>query len=84
MRFIEQQSVPIVYKDVRLNAGYRIDLIVEDCVVVEVKAVDALAPLHQAQVLTYLKLTGYPAGLLINFNSVRLKDGVRRLLAPRA
>jgi len=84
LRFVEQQPVPIVFREVRLNSAYRIDLIVEDRVVVEVKSVEALAPLHQAQILTYLKLTGCPAGLLINFNSVRLKDGVRRVLAPRA
>jgi len=83
LRFIEQTSVPVVYKDIRLNAAYRIDLTVEDQVIVEVKAVDTLLPVHQSQVVTYLKVTGYRAGLLINFNSVRLKDGVRRVLAPK-
>jgi GxxExxY protein len=82
LRFVAQRAVPIVYKGTPLGACYRIDLIVEDLVVVEVKSVDALAPVHQAQVLTYLRLTGCPAGLLINFNVPRLMDGVKRLLKP--
>ena len=67
----------------RLDAGYRLDLIVEDAVVVEVKSVATLLAVHQAQVVTYLRLTGCPAGLLINFNVPRLMDGVKRLLHPR-
>ena len=74
--------MPVIYKAVRLGSIYRVDLIVEDLVVVEVKSVDALAPVHSAQVLTYLKLTGCPAGLLINFNAARLMDGVKRLINP--
>jgi GxxExxY protein len=84
LRFVTQRSVPIVYKGMRLDAGYRIDLIVEDTVVVEVKSVATLLPVHSAQVLTYLSLTGCPAGLLINFNVTKLMDGVKRLLNPRA
>jgi len=83
LRFEAQKPVPVVYKSIRLVAMHRIDLLVEDSVVVEVKAVDALLPVHQAQVLTYLRLTGCPAGLLINFNVPRLTDGVRRLLNPK-
>ena len=83
LRFVTQRSVPIVYKTMRLDAGYRLDLIVEDAVVVEVKSVATLLPVHQAQVVTYLRLTGCPAGLLINFNVPRLMDGVKRLLHPR-
>ena len=83
LRFVTQRSVPIVYKGMRLDAGYRLDLIVEDAVVVEVKSLPTLLAVHQAQVVTYLRLTGCPAGLLINFNVPRLMDGVKRLLHPR-
>jgi GxxExxY protein len=76
-----QVALPIVYEDVKLDAGYRIDLLVDGGVVVEVKAVDALAPIHEAQVLTYLKLSGRRLGLLINFNVVMLKHGIRRLIS---
>jgi GxxExxY protein len=74
--------VPIAYKEQRLHAALRLDLLVEGCVVVEAKAVAALHPVHEAQVITYLKLTGCPAGLLMNFNEVLLKDGLRRLDHP--
>ena len=84
LRFATQQAVPIVYKSVRLDTSYRVDLIVEDLVVVELKSVDRLLSVHEAQVLTYLGLTGCPAGLLINFNVPKLIDGVKRLLNPRA
>lgn len=84
LRFTVQRPIPIVYKGNPLDASYRIDLIVEDLVVVEVKSVAALAPVHKAQVLTYLRLTGCPAGLLINFNVARLIDGVKRLVNPGA
>jgi GxxExxY protein len=80
LRFLTQQAVPIVYKGIRLDAKYRIDLIVEDRVIVEVKTLQEVAPIHKAQVLTYLRLTGCPAGLLINFNVPRLMDGVKRLI----
>jgi GxxExxY protein len=66
-----------------LDAKYRIDLLVEDLVVVEVKSVDRLLPVHQAQVITYMRLTDCPAGLLINFNVPKLIDGVKRLILPR-
>ena len=84
VRFVTQRSIPIVYKGMRLEAGYRVDLIVEDLVVVELKSAAALLPVHQAQVLTYMGLTDCPAGLLINFNVARLMDGVKRLINPRA
>ena len=73
----------IVYKGIHLDAGYRLDLIVEDLVVVEIKSVGTLLPVHEAQVLTYMKLTACPAGLLINFNVPKLMDGVKRLVLPR-
>ena len=84
IRFVPQLPVPLTYKGERLESIYRVDLVVEDLVVVEVKCLDSIAPVHKAQVLTYLRVTGCPAGLLINFNSARLIDGVNRLINPRA
>src|SRR5690554_6827755 len=75
-----QVALPIVYKEVKLEAGYRIDILVENKVIIELKAVDALADIHTAQLLTYLKLKNLKLGLLINFNSVRVVDGVKRIL----
>jgi GxxExxY protein len=75
-------ALPIVYKGAQLQSKLKIDLIVERLVIVELKAVDALCPVHEAQVITYLKLTGCPAGLLINFNEILLKNGLRRLDRP--
>ena len=78
--FERQKQLPVEYKGLRLNCGYRLDLLVAGSVVVEVKAIESLAGIHEAQVLTYLKLTGCKVGLLINFNSPRLKAGIRRLV----
>jgi GxxExxY protein len=72
--------LPVVYDSVKLDVGYKMDLVVEDTVVVELKAVEALAPIHQAQLLSYLKLSGKPIGLLINFHSLHLKDGIKRFV----
>src|SRR5687768_10883080 len=72
--------VPVVYEEVRLDAGYRLDMLVNDCVVIELKAVEKLIPLHDAQLLTYLKLTGYRLGMLINFNTKLIKDGIKRIV----
>jgi PD-(D/E)XK nuclease superfamily len=69
-----------VYKGVKLDCGFRADLIVEDAVIVEIKAVDRIAPIHQAQMLTYLRLSGYALGLIINFNTKLLTDGVKRVV----
>jgi GxxExxY protein len=80
LRFVTQRKVPVVYKGATLDPGFRIDLIVEDVVVVEVKAVAALEPVHLAQTLTYMKLARCPVGLVINFNVPRLMKGVKRLL----
>lgn len=77
---ITQVALPVVYKDVKLEAGYRIDILVENKVIIEIKAVDALADIHTAQLLTYLKLKNLKLGLLINFNSVRVIDGVKRIV----
>jgi GxxExxY protein len=78
------RTVPIVYKGIALNTAYRIDLFVEDVVIVELKSVERVMPVHDAQVLTYLRLTGCPLGLLINFNVPKLIDGVKRLINTRA
>lgn len=79
--FIEKQkALPLVYKDVRLEAGYRIDMIIENKFIVEVKSVEALNEVHLAQVLTYLKLSNCKLGLLINFNVKLIKDGIKRVI----
>jgi GxxExxY protein len=70
----------VVYEGVNIDVGYRIDLLVQDLVIVELKAVDKLAPIHEAQLLTYLKLSGKRLGLLINFNVLHLKDGIKRMV----
>ena len=80
LRSSAQVGLPVVYRGVKLELGYRMDLLVEDLVVVEIKSVDAISPVHQAQILSYLKLSGKSIGLLINFNVVHLKDGIRRFV----
>ena len=75
-----QKPLPLEYKGIKLECGYRIDLLVAGLVIVEIKSVEALAPIHEAQLLTYLKLTGIKVGFLMNFNVVVLKDGIRRLV----
>jgi GxxExxY protein len=72
--------VPLVYDEIKLDAGYRLDLLVNACVIIEVKAVETIHPVHEAQLLTYLKLTGIRLGFLINFNSKLIKDGIRRVV----
>jgi GxxExxY protein len=75
-----QQTLPVEYKGIKLDCGYRIDLLVEDLVILELKSVKGLEPIHKAQLLTYLRLTGLKVGLLINFNVPVLKQGIRRLI----
>ena len=75
-----QKPLPVVYKGVKLDCGYRLDILVLDLIVVEIKGVEALAPVHEAQVLTYLKLGGWKLGLLLNFHVATLKQGIRRLV----
>ena len=75
-----QKAIPVVYGDVRLDCGYRIDMIVGDQVVLELKSISKLDPIHDAQLLTYLKLSGYSVGLIINFNVMLLTKGIRRLV----
>lgn len=77
--FERQKPVPVVYKGIQLDCGFRLDFLVGGMVVVELKAVDQLAPIHDAQVITYLKLTGCKLGLLLNFNELRLREGIKRL-----
>jgi len=76
----QQKAVPLVYEEVKLECGYRMDLLVERSVVVEVKFVEALVPVHAAQTLSYLRLSGCKLALLINFNVTVLKDGIRRFI----
>ncbi len=80
LSFERQKPLPIVYKDVKLECGYRVDLLVEGRVVVELKSAGALAPVHEAIVLTYLRLSGLRIGPLINFNVAVLKDGIKRFI----
>jgi GxxExxY protein len=80
LRFEKEKPLPVEYKGIRLESGYRLDFIVDDKVVVELKAVDSLHDVHKAQLLTYLKLTGCKVGLLLNFNSTVLKNGIERLV----
>jgi GxxExxY protein len=75
-----QLGLPVVYRGVKLEIGYRMDLVVEDLVIVEIKSVDAISPIHQAQIISYLKLSGKSLGLLINFNVVHLREGIRRFV----
>lgn len=79
-RSANQVGLPVVYKGTKLELGYRMDLLVEDLVIVEIKAVDAFSPVHFAQVISYLKLSGKSIRLLLNFNVVHLKDGIKRFV----
>jgi len=78
LAFVTERPLPVIYKGLRLDCGYRVDLIVAEAVVVELKTVDRLAPVHDAQLLTYLRLGGWKLGLLINFNVALLRDGIHR------
>ena len=80
LRVEKQKPIPIVYKDVKLECGYRIDLLVESRIIVELKSVEALAPIHEAIILTYIRLSERRLGLLINFNVAVLKDGIKRYI----
>ena len=78
--FERQKPLPVIYKETRLECGYRMDLIVDQNVIVEIKAIDMLLPIHEAQLITYLKLSGCKIGLLINFNVKLLKQGLKRFV----
>jgi GxxExxY protein len=78
--FGRQVSLPVVYKSVKLDCGYRMDLVVDDRLVVELKTVEKILPVHEAQLLTYLRLSGLRTGLLLNFNTAVLKNGIKRMV----
>jgi GxxExxY protein len=80
IKFEQQKPLPVEYKGIRLDCGYRLDFLVDNKVVVELKAVETTEPVHEAQLLTYLKLTGSKVGILINFNVPLLREGIRRMV----
>lgn len=84
LRIERQTALPVIYRGVRIDCGYRLDLVVEGTVVVEIKAVERLLPVHEAQILTYLKLSGLPVGLILNFNVPMMRDGIRRFVHDRS
>ena len=79
LKFNRQVNLPISYKNVKLDCGYRMDLVVSESLIIEIKTVEKILPIHEAQLLTYLKLTGLHTGLIVNFNVPVLKDGIRRM-----
>jgi GxxExxY protein len=78
--FARQQPIPVVYDSMKLECGFRADIVVDIRVLVEIKSIDRFAPIHEAQILTYLRLSNLKVGLLLNFNSVRMVDGMKRLV----
>ena len=80
LRVVKQKPMPLVYEEKKLELGYRIDLYIEGKVIIEIKSVDTLNPVHLAQLMTYLKLSGCRIGFLINFNVLSLKDGIKRII----
>jgi GxxExxY protein len=80
LKVLTQVTLPVVYDSVEIDAGYRLDLLVEDAVIVELKATATVLPIHEAQLLSYLKLSGCKLGLLINFHVLHLKDGIKRMV----
>lgn len=77
---VSQKAIPIAYDDVRLESGYRVDLVVNNKVIIEIKAVEKITEIHLAQLLTYLKLSNCKLGFLINFNNIFIKDGIKRVV----
>ena len=80
LKFERQKELPIKYHDVTIDCGYRMDILVEGKLILELKCVDKLMPIHEAQLLTYMKISSVPLGLLINFNNVLLRDGIKRFV----
>jgi GxxExxY protein len=80
LRTRQQVAMPVVYEDVTLDIGYRLDVLVNDSVVLELKSIEKVLPIHRAQLLSYLRLTGYRVGLLLNFHTVHMRDGVKRVV----
>ena len=76
----KQKALPLLYKEIKLDAGYRVDLLIENQIIIEIKSVEGLNDIHLAQILTYLKLSGCKLGLLVNFNVCHLKDGIKRVV----
>jgi GxxExxY protein len=80
LSYRRQVPLPVIYKDVRLDCGYRMDLVVENKLIIEIKATERLMPIHEAQMITYLRLSGLHVGLLVNFNDLTLRNGLRRVV----
>lgn len=80
LKVVKEQAIPVVFEDVRMDCGYRADLIVEDKLIIEIKAIDAIAEIHTAKLLTYLKFCNCKLGLIINFNETLLKNGIKRVV----
>ncbi len=80
LNVVKQKPLPLIYEEVKLDIGYRVDLLVENKVIVEIKSVESLADIHMAQILTYMKLSGCKLGLMVNFNVRSLKDGIKRVI----
>ena len=80
IQFERQKELPVKYQDVMIDCGYRIDILVEGKLIIELKSVESLQRIHEAQLLTYMKLSGCSVGLLINFNSILLRDGIKRMV----
>jgi GxxExxY protein len=80
LNILKEKAIPVVFEEIKLECGYRADIVVDNKVIIEVKAVEALNEIHKAQLLTYLRLTGLKLGLLINFNVLYLKDGIKRIV----
>lgn len=80
IKYERQQGIEVVYENIKMDLGFRTDIIVEEKVIVEIKSVDALAPVHHKQLLTYLKLTNFKLGFLVNFNVALIKDGITRIV----
>lgn len=80
LSFRRQQGIPVVYEGIKMDLGFRADIIVENLVIIEIKSIEAVAPVHQKQLLTYLRITGLKLGLLVNFNEALIKDGIQRIV----
>ena len=80
LHVLKEKPIPLIFEDVKLECGYRIDLLVENTIVIEIKSVESLSDIHLAQTLTYLKLRNFKLGLLMNFNVLKLKDGIKRII----
>ena len=80
INFVLEHPIPLKYKDINIDCSFRADVIVADCIILELKAIDKILPIHEAQLMTYLKITGIKLGLIINFNVKTLKEGIKRII----